>query len=206
MNVVSMTGSVLNAKKQLSALKTQKTMHGMKDGLEVKAAELKQASEKLGIQKAEFEKIKATKPVSPAEIEAQDIKVASHEAIHLEAEKTYSAAKNSYREAKHQAEKISIKGQRDTAIWNGVGASGNGMNTMSTGVANLYAADDRADSSLAKLAADRAEFLKNLLQTLGQNAYDRTKGCLQFVDKCLQTQTTIGQSYAGAISTISNKV
>lgn len=206
MSAVSVAGSIFNAKKQLGALKTQKTMHGMEDGLEAMAAKSKQASKDVGKQKAELERMKSTNSFSKAEMEAQDIKLARHEAIHIEAQNNYAAAKTSYREVKHNAEKISIKGQRDTAIWNGVGASGNAMNTMSTGAANLNAADQRADASLAKLDADKAEFLKNLLQTLGQNAYERTKGCLQFIDKSLQTQAAIGQSYSNAISTINSKV
>ena len=206
MGAVSMTGSILNAKKQLGALKTQKTMHALEDGLEMTAAKSKQASKDVGKQKAELERMKSTNSFSEAEIAAQDKKLTNAAVVSVQNDKQHQIAKTSFREAKHNAEKISIKGQRDTAIWNGVGASGNAMNTMSTGVANLYAADQRAEASLAKLEADKNEYQRNFEQSMGQNAFDRYQKTGQFIDKTLQALTNMGQSHSGVISTITNKV
>jgi hypothetical protein len=206
MNTVSLTGSILNAKKQLGALKTQKTMHGLEDNLEMMAAKSKQASKDVGKQKAELERMKATNQTSAAEMEAQDIKIASHEAIHIDAQNKYATAKTSYREAKHNAEKISIKGQRDTAIWNGVGASGTAWNAMSTGAANLEAADDRRDAGMQRLDADKYEYQKSFEQSLGQTAYERFQSAGRTMEKIIQAKINMEQSNAGLMSTINNKV
>jgi hypothetical protein len=206
MSAVSVAGSIFNAKKQLGALKTQKTMHGMEDGLEAMAAKSKQASKDVGKQKAELERMKSTNSFSKAEMEAQDIKLASHEAIHIEAQNKYAAAKTSYREVKHNAEIISIKGQRDTAIWNGVGASGTSWNAMATGAANLNAADDRAGAGMDKLDADKNEYRKSFEQSLGQTAYERCQSALRTMEKILQAKINMEQSNAGLMSTINNKV
>ena len=206
MSAGSMVGSVVSAKKQLSALKTQKTMHGMEDGLEAMAAKSKQASKDVGEQKAKLEKMKATNTFTPAEIKAQDNKLTNHAVVRLEADKQLNNAKTAYRDTKYNTDRISIQNQTLTAHMNSVGGLGNAMNNIANGTAGVMAADQRSAASLAKLEADRVEYLKNLLQTLGQNAYDRSRGSIQLIDKHLQTLSNIGQSNSSAISTISNKV
>lgn len=206
MSAVSMTGSILNAKKQLGALKTQKTMHGLEDNLEIMAAKSKQASKDVGKQKAELERMKSTNSFSPEEIAVQDKKLTNAAVVSVQNDKQHQIAKTSFREAKENAEIISLRGQRDTAIWNGVGASGNSLNAMSTGAANVNAADDRAESSMDKLDADRDEYRKSFEQSLGQTASERFQSAGRMMEKIIQAKINMEQSNSGSIATISNKV
>ena len=206
MSTVSMVGSWRSAKQQLSALKTQKTMHGMKDGLEAMAAKSKQASKDVGEQKAQLERMKATNTFTPAEIKAQDKKLTNHAVVRLEADKQLHNAKTAYRDIKYNTDRISIKSQTKTAHMNSIGGLGNAMNSIANGTAGVMAADQRAEASLAKLEADKSEYQRNFEQSIGQNAFDRYQKTGQFIDKALQALTNMGQSHSGVISTINNKV
>ena len=206
MSTVSMVGSWRSAKQQLSALKTQKTMHGMKDGLEAMAAKSKQASKDVGEQKAQLERMKATNTFTPAEIKAQDKKLTNHAVVRLEADKQLHNAKTAYRDIKYNTDRISIKSQTKTAHMNSIGGLGNAMNSIANGTAGVMAADQRAEASLAKLEADKSEYQRNFEQSMGQNAFDRYQKTGQFIDKALQALTNMGQSHSGVISTINNKV
>jgi hypothetical protein len=206
MSAGSMVGSWVSAKKQLSALKTQKTMHGMEDGLEAMAAKSKQASKDVGEQKAQLERMKTAKTFSPEEIAAQDKKLTNTAVVRLEVDKQHHNAKTAYRDIKYNTERISIKNQTLTAHMNSLGGLGNGTNALANGTAGVMAADQRAEASLAKLEADKSEYLRSFEQNMGQNAFDRYQKTGQFIDKALQALTNMWQNHSGVISTINNKV
>jgi hypothetical protein len=196
----SMVGSFVNAKKQLSALKDQKDLHLMKDNMDSLGNKSKEASKNVSVEKAKFESMKSNNSLTDAEIDAQDIKFASHEALSLDAEKNFTAAKNSYRDAKHAAGKINIKNQEFAAYMNSLGGFGGAVNSIANGAAGLDAAEHRAKASEFKLKADREEFQKNFDQNMGQISLDSFQKTGQIIDKHIQAFQNMEQSQAGMIS------
>lgn len=200
MSAGSMIGSAINAKKQLSALKDQKELHILKDSMDSTKAKSKEMASDVAKEKTEFERMKSNNSFSDAEIDAQDIRLASHEALQVDLEKNYKAAKNSYIEAKHAADKINVHNQTEAAQINMLGALGNGISSMANGVAGLYAADYRAESSAHKLEADKKEYQKNFDQNMSQTAQDTLQKYGQIIDKYIQAIANMEQSRAGQIS------
>lgn len=200
MSAGSMIGSAINAKKQLSALKDQKELHILKDSMDSTKAKSKEMANDVAKEKTEFERMKSNKSFSDAEIDAQDIRLASHEALQVDLEKNYKLAKNSYIEAKHTADKINIHNQTEAAQLNMLGGLGNGMSSMVNGLAGFFAADYRADASTFKLYADKKEYQKNFDQNMSQTAVDNLQKSGQFIDKCIQASSNMEQSRAGQIS------
>ena len=196
----SMIGSAVNAKKQLNALEDKKLLNSLKDSMDSAGTKSNEMTNSVAKEKAEFERMKSNNSLSDAEIDAQDIRLASQESLQVEVEKNYKSAKNSYREAKYTADEININNQTEAAQINMLSGLSGGINSIANGAAGLRAADQRADASTSKLEADKKELQKNFDQNMAQTSLDNFQKSGQVVEKHIQAMLNIEQSRAGQIS------
>ena len=85
----SMIGSAVNAKKQLNALEDKKLLNSLKDSMDSAGTKSNEMTNSVAKEKAEFERMKSNNSLSDAEIDAQDIRLASQESLQVEVEKNY---------------------------------------------------------------------------------------------------------------------
>jgi hypothetical protein len=200
MSAGSMIGSAINAKKQLSAFKDQREIHVLKDTMDTAGTKSEEMRNSVVKEKAEFEKMKSNNSFTDAEVDAQDIRLASHESLTIEADKNFKIAQEKYRDIKYQADKINIKNQTEAAQINMLGGLGGGMNSIANGAAALHSADQKADASYSKLEADKKELQKSFDQNMAQTCLDNFQKTGQLLDKHIQAMLNMEQSRAGQIS------
>lgn len=199
MSAGTMIGSTVNLKKQLTALKDQKSINSLSNMLEVKAKAYDQSVENLKSQKVKLADMEAN-GASATSIKDTKNKISALETMKTASHDNFINAKNHHADLDYKNKRISLKNQTEALHIQGLSSFSGASNSMINGSTSHVSADQRRKANLSKLESDKAEYQKNFDQNMIQSSLEAYHKASDHLRQTIQAMLSLEQGHSNMIS------